>query len=258
MKSQEDPNNHYIIDIEAGSCTCPQGKFGKFCKHECAVYRYFKVCSKNFPTITSEDRQLIYRIAVGEEKCPKLDFFEDLQTDNRPKAFSTKVSNAETLSLPFEVLSEQPVPAPEPSVNVYEEQTDQETVQEKEFVSDNEVSPPKEIDNLALLTQTVEDKIKAFTKPEQIYMNAIIAKFCNKVKQIKSVGQFENVFLGIHKKRFKSGAKINVQPTSISRRRAGLTRGSKRHRSGRPAKEQPVAKKRAHNISQNVNSNVKN
>lgn len=51
---------------------------------------------------------------------------------------------------------------------------------------------------------------------------------------------------------------IKVQPTAISRRRDGLTRGAKRVPAGRPV-AQPSTKrprKRLHNLSANVKSNV--
>ncbi|KAL4130890.1 hypothetical protein QTP88_008267 [Uroleucon formosanum] len=36
-------------------------KFGKFCKHQCAIYIHFDVISKSFPTVTPKDR---YEIAI--------------------------------------------------------------------------------------------------------------------------------------------------------------------------------------------------
>lgn len=51
---------------------------------------------------------------------------------------------------------------------------------------------------------------------------------------------------------------IRVQPTSIARRRPGLTRGSKRVPAGRPASEPSSKrlKKRPHSLQQNIRDNV--
>lgn len=252
IKSQQDSSKFYMVNIEAGCCTCPAGEFGKFCKHECAVYHYFDICSKNFPAITPADRQLIYKIAVGEEKCPTIDFFEDFQTQKYSKKALTDNTNAETCSLLLGDLSEEQFLASEPCI-IDSEQQNQEI-----FGLNNSVSPPEEINYVALTTQKLENKINQFKVPHSEYMNGILKKFCDKIDRVSSVGQLENLLLGLHKKRYKSGAKINVQPTSVARRRAGLTRGSKRQRCGRPPKGTAVVKKRKHNITENVQNNVKN
>lgn len=58
--------------------------------------------------------------------------------------------------------------------------------------------------------------------------------------------------------RRRRGRQIRVQPTSLARRRPGLTRGSKRVPAGRPP-AQPAAKrprKRPHSVQRNVSDNV--
>lgn len=58
--------------------------------------------------------------------------------------------------------------------------------------------------------------------------------------------------------RRRRGRQIKVQPTSLARRRPGLTRGSKRVPAGRPP-AQPTAKrprKRPHSLQRNVLDNV--
>ncbi|CAL1284833.1 unnamed protein product [Larinioides sclopetarius] len=55
-----------------------------------------------------------------------------------------------------------------------------------------------------------------------------------------------------------SGVAIKVQPTSIARRAAGVTKGSKRLACGRPANGLQASKKRKHNLSQNIKMNQPN
>ncbi|KAG8174998.1 hypothetical protein JTE90_014333 [Oedothorax gibbosus] len=50
----------------------------------------------------------------------------------------------------------------------------------------------------------------------------------------------------------RAGAAIKVQPTSIARRTAGMTRGSKRLPSGRPANSEHPTKKKEHCLSENI------
>lgn len=258
VKSEQDPTKYYLVNIEVGSCTCPAGEFGKFCKHECAVYHHFNVRSNNFPAITAQDRQLIFQIAVGKEKCPKIDFFEDFQTADSAKDSAIILNasaNAETDSLLLDNLNRGEQVSPFETIIENSEQPNQ----YDEVTSNLRVhSSPKKIDYFAVVAEKFVKKINDFKAADNGYINGILKQYCNKLDQIKSIGQLENLLLGLNKKRYKAGAKIRVQPTSIARRRPGLTRGSKRQRSGRPPKDQPGAKKRKHNLSQNVQSNVRN
>lgn len=63
-----------------------------------------------------------------------------------------------------------------------------------------------------------------------------LLKYKNRLDKVKTEGQF-NTFLATAGSmtvpfRHKDGAAIKVQPTTISRRRPGITRGSKRLPSG--------------------------
>lgn len=60
-------------------------------------------------------------------------------------------------------------------------------------------------------------------------------------------------------KHIRRGGRINVQPTSLARRREGTSRGAKRIPAGRPSTAAPpgkVHKRRPHNLSQAIKSNV--
>jgi hypothetical protein len=83
-----------------------------------------------------------------------------------------------------------------------------------------------------------------------------------RLKKVTSEGQCETMIhtlgrnIPLHR---KAGAAIHVQPTSLSRRAAQITKGSKRLPSGRPPTgSAPLPKKRKHNLSLNVNMNQPN
>lgn len=240
VPSEQNFNIFYIVNTEVGSCTCPDGQFGKFCKHECAVYNYFNICSKNFPPVRAQDRELMYIIAKG--KSPGIYFFENFQAE------ATEVSDN------FAVMN---------SVLIDDKEVDQfEVLEEIDFVTNKKTvsSLDKNIsDSIENTTKKLFNKLNQFKNSHQSYIISLLKKYDDKIDKVKTIGQMENLLLGLHKKRFKSGARINAQPTSISRRRAGLTRGSKRQKSGRPPKGESATKKqRVHNITQNVRSNMRN
>ena len=53
----------------------------------------------------------------------------------------------------------------------------------------------------------------------------------------------------------KRGRQIGVQPTSLARRKVGLTLGSKRVQAGRPTESAPPNKKRKRNLASNIDDN---
>lgn len=81
-----------------------------------------------------------------------------------------------------------------------------------------------------------------------------------KLRSISNASSFAS-FLHGHGfgRRYRSGAAIRVQPTSLSRRRPHVTRGSKRLASGRPPSGSTVTKaKRRRCLSLNIRANLPN
>ncbi|CAH1975637.1 unnamed protein product [Acanthoscelides obtectus] len=58
---------YYYIDGNIGVCTCHDGKLGKFCKHQAAIYFYFEETVINAPTVTPESRYEMAKLAFGEK-----------------------------------------------------------------------------------------------------------------------------------------------------------------------------------------------
>lgn len=73
---ESDKSMVYIVNIKLGLCSCKDGLYGKFCKHQCAVCKFFGVDSINFPPTTPTDRHFIAHFALGD-KTPSLAFYND-------------------------------------------------------------------------------------------------------------------------------------------------------------------------------------
>lgn len=96
-----------------------------------------------------------------------------------------------------------------------------------------------------------------------LYHWMVFEKLSKKLKCIKNakhltsfIVKTNNNLSSVNKRR----QQIKVQPTAISRRRQGVTRGSKRIPSGRPptTDAKNKNKKRLHNLNQNINENKMN
>jgi hypothetical protein len=73
-------NDTYIVNVKSACCSCPSGMFGRFCKHQFAVYYNFNVCGVNFPPITAQHRYEMAYLALGED-APPPSFYEPLKQE---------------------------------------------------------------------------------------------------------------------------------------------------------------------------------
>lgn len=62
----ESTDGLYYLDPKLGTCSCPVGAFGAFCKHQAALYRWRGVGLPNMPAVSMEDRREIAILAFGE------------------------------------------------------------------------------------------------------------------------------------------------------------------------------------------------
>jgi len=78
----------YEINTSVGICSCFEGQFGSFCTHQCAVYSYYDVVSKNFPPVTAEDKYNISVLAQGDKSLP-MSFFESFLPNDSCKQYTS-------------------------------------------------------------------------------------------------------------------------------------------------------------------------
>lgn len=79
VPSEADRTNMYIVDPQSGFCSCPIGKFGKFCKHQAGVSRSYKdVICNNVPSTTPQVRYEMAVLAFGS-KARDISVYQALQ-----------------------------------------------------------------------------------------------------------------------------------------------------------------------------------
>lgn len=75
VPSEKNVGEMYSVNINDGLCSCPLGQLGRFCKHQCAIFKFFDVHSQNFPPVTVDDKYEIAKLALGECAPPR-SFYE--------------------------------------------------------------------------------------------------------------------------------------------------------------------------------------
>ena len=72
----------YIVDPQSGFCSCFVGKFGKFCKHQADVSKFYgDVICNNLPPITPQAKYEMAVLAFGPKAGDK-SIYQSLQSSN--------------------------------------------------------------------------------------------------------------------------------------------------------------------------------
>lgn len=228
----------YEVNTKIGTCSCHEGHFGSFCSHQCVVYLYYDVVSKNFPPITAEDKYTISVLAQGDKSLP-ISFFESflpnsISTPHASSINCTKIQsiNQELLPVTLTSINENPL-----------------TLQ----IAKNEDNENISMENITLLMKNLDIKFGSSTSGLKMIET--------RLKKICTEGMWESFLHTAGSSvpiRRRSGTAIKVQPTSIVRRSLTLTRGSKRFPVGRPATQEQLKKKRKRNLGINIKNNLPN
>jgi len=218
----------YTVDAQFGLCACISGQTGAFCKHQAFVHERFSVPFPNAPAVALADRHKLAVLALGN-KCPGKDFFRSLhETD--AGGDQDNIDNGEL-----------PPPAAKP--HSVANTADHTTSSADEDVSQLVHCLQTEMTRIgSLVTPYTADALKAFLPCLQAVRTE--QDLINTLHQCRSA-------VRAHK-----GGAIRVQPTSIARRRAGMTRGCKRVPAGRPPADLRRPHKRPRVLSANIDSNV--
>lgn len=219
-------SNSYTVDTKIGCCSCPAGLYGRFCKHQYSIFQHYDTVSSNFPPVLPENRHEIAVLALGN-KAPSKEFFGPLILEDHHQEIQEAVSSTSSENMP--------------NLHYYE---------------DDGISYEEKKEELL---KQIFSEISNHNKKHKSSLSGL-NKFLKTLKCIKSPGSWESFLhtagnnIGIRR---RSGAAIRVQPASIARRSAHLTKGSKRLPIGRPASAMPN-KKRKHSLSKNVKLNQPN
>lgn len=195
--------------------------------------------------VTSQSRQWLAVLAVGEEKAPKEAFFTNLSDCNN-KELKMQCDGVENNEKVDKVIT---------GNNVELMVTDDSEDFKENFVEDN----------AAVMTK-VQEATESILKAAARFGNKDFLEPLNKIIQnmnsVTSTNSFNSQLHSIGSAVRRGGAgrgKIPCQPTSVSRRANGRPRGAAPLCKGwRPAGAATAASKRARNLAENVNKNLAN
>lgn len=227
IQNPKDENISYIVNGNIGVCTCYSGKSGALCKHQCFLIEHEKIKLPNALPINKEERYLLGYLALGNE-CPAPEFFDDL------------ISEHENTSM---------------EISEYFEETCDTPTSTKIEIKNNILT---EIGNIALVQK--DQLLAELDRIKNIVMDGVdddvqrhLVHTFQKVKNkhdLKKLTFFRSA---------RAHKRIDVQPTSIARRRKGLTKTKKRVPAGRPPKMTKMKiSKRKHSLKENITNNVQN
>lgn len=229
VPSQRKQEILYTVDAQFGLCACPAGQTGAFCKHQAFVHERFQIPFPNSPAVTLEDRHMLAALALGD-KCPHKDFFKHMQdTDDSETIDDATAANSSVGDDPRGIAGIS-----------FDGRTE---VAEAVDVTSIMAEAHKEVMRLKSL---VDDDVA-------IALRAVLPclkNISNKAQLISALYQCRSSL------RVRKGGSIRVQPTSIARRRSGVTRGCKRIAAGRPLGARKRAAKKPRCLAANVQHNT--
>uniref|UniRef100_A0A2S2PJJ0 SWIM-type domain-containing protein n=1 Tax=Schizaphis graminum TaxID=13262 RepID=A0A2S2PJJ0_SCHGA len=246
VPSSKTENSVYTIDIEIGVCDCYVGFTGAFCKHQAFLHKYLNLSLPNAPSITFTERYALGKLALGD-KCPSQSWFLSLKENEDGIQFQEKGHHSNITDIDY---------------------VSQDNIQIECFHKSKDISNKN---NTNLLQPLIDDQVvsdntndaleKEFLRVKEFLNDVpldIRQKLTKKLNVIKNAQQMTKLMgtccrgLSIVTKR---KGQIKVQPTSIARRRQGITRGSRKIPAGRPPTSisQNKATKKKHNIGKNIN-----
>lgn len=243
---QKNSPEFYEVNVTVGYCSCPVGKYGSFCKHQAAVYNLYHHKMPSLPPICHETRFLLAKLAFGNEAQAN-EFYMPLilsPTESNNLIQESNTINASN-SMHCDLLDV------DVERNIIENQIKN---KETEVIENETLTEEYKKQIVSLMT----DNFKKFPAPSL----HVLSKCVQRLKNVKSLTAWESFIATAGSSislRHRSRGTTTVQPTTISRRRPGITRGSKRLLVGRPKKEtKKKVFKRNRNLQQNVNKNVPN
>lgn len=235
-----DVDTAYQVCMDLGTCTCQSGQQGAFCKHQALVHHCYGGNFPNAPVVTAKDRHQLGLLALGD-RCRDQAFFQGFR-DSSPQETSTSTGPA------------QPVDAePEPQQPM-------------------DTEPQLEAQGSAGSTHQREDAAELLKKIQEEqwrhhslaagnpYYTTALQNVLEEMRKIQKEPQVIASYLAMKAactSARRRGRAIKVQPTSIARRRPGVSRGAGRVPAGRPAKSSASNKtKRPHTLQLSIKDGV--
>jgi MULE transposase domain len=236
LRAPVDEHVFYTVNCGLGTCTCEAAKSGHFCKHQAAVWTHTGTWIPSLPPVSPEDRHKMAVLALGDG-AEDISFYADFQQSIEIR---NKTSSGSAVAH-FAVQA--------PSENV-------DNITASENASDINASE-ESCDFKEIFEKMSQLSIRFSSTP------AARSKILKRLNNINTGSQWETFLhtqgAGVSSV-YRSGSAIRVQPTSLSRRRPSVTRGSKRIAAGRPPLStlERYHRKRRHSLGPNITMNQPN
>lgn len=247
VQSASDASVAYDVDPAVGVCSCPHGMDGRCCKHQVAIYKYFKEAMPNIPPVTATSRYEAACLALGD-KVLSPQFYESAVIQSDSLGTCTPHVSQFTSSEQFSLIATEAVDLL-PLINSSE--------QNREKSAQEFISMWKD-----LSTQMESALHKHINNCDEENLLSGMKKFEQKLSNVHTGSQLCTLFHSFGQmvpRRYHAGSMIPTQPTAAARRkRPGITRGAKRQLVGRPALKERVSAKRPRNLAHNIEAGVPN
>lgn len=216
VTSAADKTLLYQVNTRLEVCDCPEGAGGKFCKHLCAVFNT-GVQMHNVPNILLQDKIELATLALGNN-ISDASFFKDMDKEKDNEI----IADFDAPMIEMENGLDDMTPNEENSFPVEANETDTNAQDELEEFKTN------------------LEKISSFVETHPALLPTV-KKFNRQMKNIDSEASFYALCSSFTQQ--KKSRRINVQPTSITRRASGY-RGAKAMQAGRPSSSEISSRKR--------------
>lgn len=234
------------VDLTVGWCSCVQGNSGGVCKHQVACAEVSMTALPQVSAWSKETRHWLATVALGRDAAPPVEFFAGITEttvepveDEESREECAATAAGETLDSDADGSSDDfvgeppattPGPATKPSSEVVEEL-------------------------LSFFRTTIMNLGDGLT-------DQAAKRMTHRMKGLRTSAALNSAihtFASDASTRARGGARIKCQPTSVSRRAPGTSRGAAPVGSGRPPKAlSQRVKKRKRSLSQNVRLNQAN
>jgi hypothetical protein len=220
-------NNIYKIDTISGFCTCREGQLGKLCKHQAAVFQEYERNMPNAPPMTVEALEILARLAFGDQAQPIQYYMPIQQLKEVGEAKSGKQEESTECIIAEE--STEGIIEEESTECIIEEESTECIIEEERMGSMIEEESTECIIEEERMGSTIvessadEEFFKIFQRMNEIQKKSFYFVLDN----LDSPSVRNRYRISKFVRKFRRGV-IPVQPTSISRRQAGVTRTKKR------------------------------
>lgn len=184
----------YVVDCELATCDCPYGAGGRFCKHICAVERKHGTVLTTSLHLNDCDRQQFAKFALGDQFLPS--FFKNITGTNSEDSQTDSITPDDVVPNTFEL----PINRAENSVIINNENFD------------------TAIQNIKAQWQRITDILE---KDSNAAYTNILTKFESDLSKLQTPSSI--ISFRVEKNVARKSRKINVQPTSLARRKERFT-----------------------------------